>query len=74
MEEEKLDIEKALKLLREVQQLEKEAVERYTDHIEKINNPEINSMLEGFKRSEARHYAEITEKINALKEKYDIED
>jgi rubrerythrin len=74
MEEKKLDIEKALKLLREVQQLEKEAVERYTDHIEKINNPEINSMLEGFKRSEVRHYAEITEKINELKEKYDIED
>jgi len=68
-----MDIKKALSLLREVQQLEKEAVERYTDHIAKINNPEINSMLEGFKRSEARHYAELTEKINELKEKYDIE-
>lgn len=69
-----MDVEHALKLLREVQQLEKEAVERYTDHILKINNPEINSMLEGFKRSEARHYAELTEKIEELKEKYDIED
>lgn len=69
-----MDVEKALKLLREVQQLEKEAVERYTDHIAKINNPEINSMLEGFKRSEERHYEELTEKINELKEKYDIED
>ena len=69
-----MDIEKALKLLREVQQLEREAVERYTDHIEKINNPEINSMLEGFRRSEERHYTELTEKINELKEKYDIED
>ncbi len=69
-----MDVEHALKLLREVQQLEKEAVERYTDHILKINNPEINSMLEGFKRSESRHYAELTEKIEELKEKYDIED
>ena len=69
-----VDVEKTLRLLREVQQLEKEAVERYTDHITKINNPEINSMLEGFKRSEERHYAELTEKINELKEKYDIED
>jgi len=66
-----LDIEKALRLLREVQQLEKEAVERYTDQIAKINNPEINSMLEGFKRSEERHYAELTEKIKELKEKYE---
>jgi rubrerythrin len=70
----KMDVEKALRLLREVQQLEKEAVERYTDHISRIENPEINSMLEGFKRSEERHYAELTEKINELKEKYDIED
>ncbi len=69
-----MDVEKTLRLLGEVQQLEKEAVERYTDHIAKINNPEINSMLEGFKRSEERHYAELTEKINELKEKYDIED
>lgn len=69
-----MDVEKTLRLLGEVQQLEKEAVERYTDHIAKIDNPEINSMLEGFKRSEERHYAELTEKINELKEKYDIED
>lgn len=69
-----MDVEKTLRLLGEVQQLEKEAVERYTDHISKINNPEINSMLEGFKRSEERHFAELTEKINELKEKYDIED
>ena len=69
-----MDVEKAIRLLKEVQQLEKEAVERYTDHIARINNPEINSMLEGFKRSEERHYAELTEKIEELKEKYDIED
>jgi rubrerythrin len=69
-----MDVEKTLRLLREVQQLEKEAVERYTDHIKKSNNPEINSMYEGFKRSEERHYAELTEKIHELKEKYGVED
>ncbi|NIW14016.1 MAG: hypothetical protein GWN31_08805 [Candidatus Thorarchaeota archaeon] len=49
--------------LRVAMRLEEEAIERYTSHIEKIENPDINALLEGIRRNEERHLKMINDKI-----------
>jgi len=43
--------------------LEEEAIERYTEHIEKTENPEINALLEGIRRNEKRHLQMLNENM-----------
>ncbi len=43
--------------------LEEEAIERYTGHMEKTENPEINALFEGIRRNEKRHLQIISDNI-----------
>ncbi len=43
--------------------LEEEAIERYTGHIEKTEDPDINALLEGIRRNEERHLQMIDDEI-----------
>lgn len=56
------DIEKLSKALA----LEQEAVNRYLRHISEIEHPHINAALEGFRRNEGAHRAEIERHIKRL--------
>jgi len=49
--------------LRAAMRLEEEAIERYTEHIEKTENPEINALLEGIRRNEKRHLQMLNENM-----------
>ena len=48
-------MKRVLAYLRIAKKLEEEAIERYKDNIEKIENPEVNALLEGIRRNEERH-------------------
>jgi rubrerythrin len=54
---------RVLAYLRIAMRLEEEAIERYTGHIEKIENPDINTLLEGIRRNEERHLQTINDNI-----------
>jgi rubrerythrin len=46
---------RVLAYLRIAIKLEEEAIRRYDDHITRIENPEVNVLLEGIRRNEERH-------------------
>lgn len=46
-------------IFKKVLELERDAMARYAKHIAIINDPRINSVLEGLKRNETEHTAEI---------------
>lgn len=46
-------------MFKKVLELERDAMARYAKHIAIINDPRINSVLEGLKRNETEHKAEI---------------
>ena len=46
-------------MLKKVLELEKDAMNRYTKQIAVIRDPRINSVLEGLKRNETEHKAEV---------------
>lgn len=54
---------RVLAYLRVAMRLEEEAIQRYTSHIEKIENTDINALLEGIRRNEERHLKMINDKI-----------
>ncbi len=54
---------RVLAYLKVAMRLEEEAIERYTGHIEKIENPDINAILEGIRRNEERHLQMLNGKI-----------
>ena len=43
--------------------LEKDAIERYTNHITVLNDPDLVAYLEGVLRTELRHLEEIAAEI-----------
>ena len=47
--------------------LEEEAMKRYEDHIGKIENPEVNALLEGIRRNEERHLRMLNENMKLFK-------
>ena len=57
---------RVLAYLRVAKRLEEEAIKRYTEHIEKIQNPDVNALLEGIRRNEERHLKMINENIEIL--------
>ena len=58
---------RVLAYLRVAIKLEEEAIERYEDHIAKIENPEVNALLEGIRRNEERHLRMLNEKMKLFK-------
>ena len=54
---------RVLAYLRIAIKLEEEAIKRYADHIEKIENPEVNALLEGIRRNEERHLRMLDENM-----------
>ena len=54
---------RVLAYLRVAVRLEEEAIKRYTDHIEKIENPDVNALLEGIRRNEERHLRMLNENM-----------
>ncbi len=54
---------RVLAYLRVAMRLEEEAIERYTGHIEKTEDPDINALLEGIRRNEERHLQMIDDEI-----------
>ena len=52
---------RVLAYLRAAIKLEEEAIKRYEDHIAKIENPEVNALLEGIRRNEERHLRMLNE-------------
>lgn len=54
-----IEITDDTEILNKVLELERDAMTRYTKQISIIKDPEINSLLEGLKRNEAEHKAEI---------------
>jgi len=58
---------RVLAYLRVAIKLEEEAIERYEDHIAKIENPEVNVLLEGIRRNEERHLRMLNEKMKLFK-------
>jgi len=59
---------RVLAYLRVAKRLEEEAIKRYTGHIEKIKNPDINALLEGIRRNEERHLQMINENMEIFEE------
>ena len=57
---------RVLAYLRVAKRLEEEAIKRYTEHIKKIKNPDLNALLEGIRRNEERHLQMINENIEIL--------
>ena len=58
---------RVLAYLRVAMRLEEEAIKRYTDHIEKIENPDVNALLEGIRRNEKRHLRMLNENMKLFK-------
>ena len=58
---------RALAYLRVATKLEEEAIRRYGDHIVKIENPEVNALLEGIRRNEERHLRMLNETMKLFK-------
>ena len=58
---------RVLAYLRAAIKLEEDAIKRYTDHIEKIENPEVNALLEGIRRTEERHLRMLNENMKLFK-------
>ena len=54
---------RVLAYLRAAIKLEEEAIRRYEDHIAKIENPEVNALLEGIRRNEERHLQMLNENM-----------
>lgn len=63
MSRETMSKKRVLAYLRVAMRLEEEAIERYTGHIEKTENPDINALLEGIRRNEERHLKMINDNI-----------
>jgi rubrerythrin len=61
-----MSTKRVLSYLRIAKKLEEEAIERYTDHIKKIENPEINALLEGIRRNEERHLRMLKQYVQAI--------
>lgn len=57
---------KDLERLHKALALEQEAATRYFEHIAVIEHPHINAALEGFRRNEGAHRAEIEGHIKRL--------
>jgi rubrerythrin len=58
---------RVLAYLRVAIKLEEEAIKRYEDHIAKIENPEVNALLEGIRRNEERHLRMLNENMKLFK-------
>ena len=58
---------RVLAYLRMAIKLEEEAIERYGDHIARIENPEVNALLEGIRRNEQRHLRILNENMKPFK-------
>ena len=58
---------RVLAYLRVAIKLEEAAIKRYEDHIAKIENPEVNALLEGIRRNEERHLRMLNENMKFFK-------
>jgi rubrerythrin len=59
---------RVLAYLRAATKLEEEAIRRYGDHIARIENPEVNALLEGIRRTEEKHLRMLNENMKLFKE------
>lgn len=53
------ELKEEVEMLKKALELEREAMNRYIKHISVIRDPRVNAALEGFRRNETGHKAEI---------------